>query len=56
MYNNEYYLAIHIEEVGQMSKCKFCGCGGATEPICDEKGKGYLICESCDDKSEWRRG
>ena len=38
-----------------MSRCKFCGVSGATEPICDEKGKEFLICESCDDKMIWER-
>ena len=49
-------LAI-AERGGQniMNKCKFCGKDGATEPISDEEGNSYLICEDCDFNARWER-
>jgi len=34
-----------------METCKFCSCDGATEPISDEDGNEFLICEKCDEEA-----
>lgn len=36
-------------------KCHLCQERRGEIDICDSKGKGYLICEECDDKMEWTR-
>jgi len=40
-----------------MNKCEFCKKVGEDVhiDICDEKGTPFLICESCDDLSNWER-
>ena len=38
-----------------MNKCAFCGCPNATEPINDEKGNPFFICEDCDIKTNWEK-